>query len=183
MTEAPSARAVFLDRDDTLIRNIPYLGDPTRVELLPGAAEALARLRTAGFQLILVSNQSGVGRGLITPAQVAAVNAAMEHLLGLRLDAAYLSFAAPGTPEGDAERKPSPHLLLRAAQERGLDLSRSFMIGDKTVDMACARRAGCRAVLVRTGTEPAETAGADSLAHHCADTLTQAADWILAQPC
>jgi len=180
---AAPARAVFLDRDDTLIRNIPYLGDPARVTLLPTVPEALARLRAAGYQLIVISNQSGVGRGLITPAQVTAVNQAMERLIGFPMDAYYLSYAAPGTPEAETERKPSPHLLFRAREERSLDLSASCMIGDKTIDIECARNAGCRAALwVRTGTEPTESAGAQALADHSANTLLEAANWILQQP-
>lgn len=182
MSDQRLHRAVFLDRDDTLIRNVPYLGDPAQVQLLPTVAEALTRLRAAGFQLILVSNQSGVGRGLITPAQVAAVNQAMERHIGFPLDAAYLCYDAPDTPEGQARRKPNPYLLLQAARERHIDLPHSCMIGDKTVDMLCARRAGCRAILVRTGTEPEATAGAEELADYCADNLAQAADWILSQP-
>lgn len=175
--------AIFLDRDDTLIRNIPYLGDPAQVTLLPEVPGALARLRAAGYQLIVISNQSGVGRGLITPAQVHAVNQAMERLIGFPMDAYYLSYAAPGSPEAVDERKPSPHLLFRARDERGIDLSRSYLIGDKTTDMQCARNAGCRAgIWVRTGTEPTEWIGAEALAAFAASTLREAADWILQQP-
>jgi D-glycero-D-manno-heptose 1,7-bisphosphate phosphatase len=178
---APSRRAVFLDRDDTLIRNIPYLGDPAQVEILPGVPEALRALKAAGFQLLVVSNQSGVGRGLITPHQVNAVNAAMERLLGPSLiDGYYLSFADPSTPQGRAERKPSPFLLHRAREERGIDLAASFMVGDKKIDIECGRNAGCRAsILVLTGTEPREVEGASALATHTAPDLLHATHWIL----
>jgi D-glycero-D-manno-heptose 1,7-bisphosphate phosphatase len=179
----PTPRAVFLDRDDTLIRNIPYLGDPAMVELLPGVADGLGALRNAGFRLYLVSNQSGVGRGLITKAQVAAVNAEMERRIGLSLDGAYLCYADPADPYAADERKPSPTLLFRARDEHGLDLARSFIIGDKKIDIECGRNAGCQgSILVRTGTEPAAVEGAEALSDFTAPTFAQAADWILRQP-
>jgi D-glycero-D-manno-heptose 1,7-bisphosphate phosphatase len=143
--------AVFLDRDDTLIVNVPYLGDPSQVKLLPDARVALERLKLAGFALVVITNQSGVGRGLITAAQVDAVNARMVELLGNGLlDAIYNCF---GTPEADPEgcRKPSPKLIFKAAKDLGLDLGRSYFIGDRTSDMLCGRNGGVRSLLVLTG--------------------------------
>ncbi|MDX6765682.1 MAG: HAD-IIIA family hydrolase [Candidatus Methylacidiphilales bacterium] len=175
-------RAVFLDRDDTLIRNVPYLGDPAGVEILPGVAEGLGLLNDAGFRLLVVSNQSGVGRGLITKEQVAAVNLAMESKVGPGLIGGYyLSYADPSDPSAANERKPSPALLFRARDELGLDLGRCFMVGDKRIDIECARNAGCRAVLVRTGTVAFEVEGAEDLADHAADDFLAAAQWILSQ--
>lgn len=177
-----AVRAVFLDRDDTLIRNLPYLGDPSKVELLPGVPEALRLLKNAGFQLLVVSNQSGVGRGLITLDQVHEVNAEMERQIGPDLiDGYYLTFADPSTPQGAAERKPSPFLLHRARDERGVDLGASYMVGDKKIDVECGRNAGCRAsLLVLTGTEPEEVKGGAELADFAAPDLPAAAGWIVA---
>lgn len=176
-------RAVFFDRDDTLIRNVPYLGDPAGVEVLPGVPGALERLKAAGFVLLVVSNQSGVGRGLITEAQVAAVNDAMEEQIGRGLIGGYyLSYADPSDPRGTPDRKPSPALLFRARDELGIDLSRSFMVGDKRIDMECGRNAGCRTAFVRTGTHQSEVIGGEELADFAADDLSAVADWILARP-
>jgi D-glycero-D-manno-heptose 1,7-bisphosphate phosphatase len=176
-------RAVFLDRDDTLIRNVPYLGDPAGVVVLPGVPQALGMLKKADYLLYVVSNQSGVGRGLITREQVAAVNRAMEEAIGLGLiDGYYLSYSDPGDPAAVPDRKPSPTLLFQARDEQRIDLSRSFMVGDKRIDVECGRNAGCRSVLVRTGTEAAEVVGAESLADFSADGLLPAAEWILNQP-
>jgi len=178
MTANP--RAVFFDRDDTLIRNVPYLGDPAGVEVLPGVPEALGRLKAAGFLLLVVSNQSGVGRGLITEAQVAAVNDAMEEQIGRGLIGGYyLSYADPSDPLGTPDRKPSPALLFRAREELGIDLSLSFMVGDKRIDMECGRNAGCRTAFVRTGTHHSEVAGGEELADFAADDMSAVADWIL----
>ena len=141
-------RAVFLDRDDTLMVNVPYLGDPTLVEIFPEAAAALYALRKADFLLFVVSNQSGVGRGLITRGQVSAVDAEMKRQLdGDYIHAFYHSFAAPDDPYA-TDRKPSPELLLQAAKIHDLDLAASFFIGDRLSDIECGLNAGCRTVLL-----------------------------------
>jgi D-glycero-D-manno-heptose 1,7-bisphosphate phosphatase len=171
-------RAVFFDRDDTVIVNVPYLGDPSQVRLCPRASEALARLRAAGFLLFIVSNQSGVGRGLITVEQVAAVNAEMERQLGLTFDGIYNSHVTPEDPRG-TDRKPSPELVLKAGADHGLDLAESFFVGDKLIDVQCGHNAGCRSILVMTGTEAEARAGAETLADYVAHDLDQAASWIL----
>jgi histidinol-phosphate phosphatase family protein len=144
-------RAVFLDRDGTLIVDVGYPRDPRQVRLLPGSGAGLAQLRRHGFLLVLVSNQSGVGRGLVTAAEAEAVHReVVAHLgkQGVRLDAAYYCPHAP--EEGCACRKPSPVLLTRAAEDLRVDLARSFMVGDKLSDIAAGQRAGCRTVLLRT---------------------------------
>lgn len=172
----PKRRAVFLDRDDTLIPDVPYLGDPAKVTLLPGAREALLRLKQTGFLLIMVSNQSGIARGLITHDQVRAVNAEVaRRLLPSALDAIYYSPDGPDEPS--ETRKPAPGLLLQAAKEHGIDLARSFMVGDKASDVACGRTAGCRTV--RIAKTPPPTA-ADPTADFTAPDLAAAVDWILA---
>lgn len=176
-----SKRGILLDRDDTIIRNIPYLGDPAQVELLPGAREALQRARAAGFRLVVVSNQSGVGRGLITKGQVAAVNEAMERAAGVEFDGIYCCYAAPGDPYGSEERKPSPVLAERAARDLGLDPARSYFIGDRWVDMECGRRAGLTTVLVESGNvdDAPSRRQARQSADHVFPGLAEAMDWIL----
>lgn len=143
-------RAVFLDRDGTLMEEVEYCRDPAKVRLLPGVTDGLARLQSAGWTLIMVTNQSGIGRGWITPAEYEAVHAHFLSLLppGL-LTATWMCPDAPGTPS--ERRKPAPGMLLEAARDYGLDLAGSWLVGDKEGDLECARRAGSRPLLVRTG--------------------------------
>jgi D-glycero-D-manno-heptose 1,7-bisphosphate phosphatase len=177
--------AVFLDRDDTLMVNVPYLGDPGLVEIFPEAAAALYALRQAGFLIFVVSNQSGVGRGLITREQVSAVNAEMKRQLsGDYIHAFFHSYAAPDDPYAN-DRKPSPELLLQAAKIHELDLTASFFIGDRLSDIECGLNAGCRTVLLthekssRKESFDPEDADARAKAHYITATLTDAANWIL----
>ena len=172
--------AVFLDRDDTLIENIPYLGDPSQVRLLPGAAEACQKLHQAGYPLFVVSNQSGVGRGLITKDQVRAVDQKMESLLGKSgmISGYYHCFAAPGDPY-DERRKPSPAMLQEAAREHGLELSRSVMIGNRLSDLQAGLHAGCSSVLLDLRVPTEEKTEALKTATFVARNWDSAVDWIL----
>ena len=172
--------AVFLDRDDTLIENIPYLGDPSQVRLLAGAAEACQKLHQAGYPLFVVSNQSGVGRGLITKDQVRAVDQKMESLLGKSgmISGYYHCFAAPGDPY-DERRKPSPAMLQEAAREHGLELSRSVMIGNRLSDLQAGRRAGCSSVLLDLRVPTEEKTEALKAATFVARNWDSAVEWIL----
>ncbi|MCX6935608.1 MAG: HAD family hydrolase [Verrucomicrobia bacterium] len=174
--------AVFLDRDDTLIENVPYLGDPAKVKLMPGAKEAVATLHQAGFPLIVVSNQSGVGRGLITKEQVRAVDAKMEELLGSRkvFTAFFHCYAAPGDPY-DEKRKPSPLMLQEAARDHHLDLAKSFMVGNRLSDIQAGQAAGCRTVLLHLRIPEEDRAEASRLASIVALDWKSASDWILKQ--
>ena len=149
--------AVFLDRDDTLIADVPYLADPAGIRILDGAARALADLRRGGFALVLATNQSGVGRGLFTEAVLDAIHDELGRLLaaeGASLDAIYACTHAPRTADRLAiehpDRKPAPGMLLRAAEDLGLDLARSWMVGDQVSDVLAGLNAGCRSVLVGT---------------------------------
>jgi D-glycero-D-manno-heptose 1,7-bisphosphate phosphatase len=145
-----STPAVFFDRDGTLMEEAHYCGDPAQVRVYPGVSEGLRRLQEAGFRTFIVSNQSGIGRGLITEAQYRAVQAELLAQIGEGLiDASYFSPDAPGTPSN--RRKPEPGMVFEAAAEFDLDLTRSYMIGDKTADVECGKRAGVRTILVLTG--------------------------------
>lgn len=140
-------RALFLDRDGTIIEDVGYPREPEKVVLLPGAAESLRAARAAGFALVVVSNQSGVARGRITPEEAAAVQARVEELFaaeGVTFDGVYFCFHGPD--DGCACRKPAPGMLRTAARELDVDLARSVLVGDKTSDLEAARAASARAV-------------------------------------
>lgn len=183
---APPRPAVFLDRDGTLIVERNYLSDPAGVELLPGATTALKQLREAGFRLVVATNQSGIGRGYYTIEDMHRVNARLVELLRADgVDLAGIYFSPEGPDASSTTRKPLPGMLLAARDELGLDLSRSYMVGDKLADVECGRNAGVRAaLLVRTGWgADHERDHADGLAAANAvvvDDLPAAAAWILA---
>lgn len=143
----PAPCAVLFDRDDTLIEDVPYNGDPARVKPLPGARAALARLRAEGIPTAVVSNQSGIARGHVTHAQVAAVNRRLEELLGPLGPVEYCPHA-PG--DGCDCRKPAPGLVLRAAARLGVDARDCALVGDIGSDVEAALAAGARPVLVPT---------------------------------
>jgi D-glycero-D-manno-heptose 1,7-bisphosphate phosphatase len=178
-------RAVFLDRDGTIIVEKNYLRQIEQVEIFPGAAAALKRLQLAGFKLFIVSNQSGVGRGYFTLADVDRVNA---HLGGefarenVRFEKIYIAPESPDAPSRG--RKPSPQFLYDARDEFGLDLSQSYLIGDKLSDLECGWNAGVgKSLLVRTGYgAELERTAADQLKRAIiVDDLATAANWILGQ--
>jgi D-glycero-D-manno-heptose 1,7-bisphosphate phosphatase len=143
---------VFVDRDGTLTEEVGYVNHPSRVRLLPGAAEAVRVMRAAGRAVVVVTNQAGVGRGYLTPALVAAANAELERQLaevGTQVDAIYVCQHHPA--DGCECRKPKPGLILRAAADLDLDLTRSTMVGDKPSDIEAAAAAGMPGILVLTG--------------------------------
>lgn len=150
--------AAFLDRDGTVIREYGHFWEPSKIELIPGAAEAIRRLKGAGFLIIVATNQSGIARGAFDEHQFWIGQRRLEELLaaeGLKLDAVY--FCPHHPSEGDTPyrqdcdcRKPKPGMLLRAAREYGIDLHASFMVGDSPVDVGAGRAAGCRVVKVET---------------------------------
>jgi D-glycero-D-manno-heptose 1,7-bisphosphate phosphatase len=177
--------AVFLDRDGTIIVERHFLAEPAGVELLPGAAEGLRALADAGFALVIVTNQSGIGRGLLTSADFRAVQQRLEALLarhGVTLEAVY---HCPHHPDHDGPcdcRKPGIALFRQAVRELGLDLRRSIFIGDRLRDVQPAFELGGRAVLVRTGygadmeEQPAGVEIADDLAAAARRVLRQGSE-------
>ena len=146
-------RAVFLDRDGVLNEERNYLHRVEDVAIFPGAPAALKRLADAGFKLFIVSNQSGVGRGYFTLADVEKINthlAAQFARAGVRFEKIYFAPEAPDQPSRG--RKPSPQFLFDARDEFGVDLEESYMIGDKLIDLECGWNAGVKqSILVRTG--------------------------------
>lgn len=171
---------IFFDRDGTLIEERHYLSDPAQVALVPGAAEAVRRAREAGFLAVVLTNQSGVGRGYFRMEDVEAVHRRMEELLaasGAELDAIYV---CPHAPEEDCPcRKPRTGLVERAARDLEIDLSRSWMIGDKPADIELARNAGMRSVLVMTGYGAASASEAGAAATFSASGVLEAVKLLL----
>lgn len=177
--------AIFLDRDGTLIAEKHYLHKVEEVEIFPGAIAALKRLQDAGFLLFIISNQSGVGRGYFTMADVEKVS---EHIAaecaraGVRFEKIYIAPEHPDSPSRG--RKPSPQFVLDARDEFDLDLSRSYIVGDKLIDLECGWNAGLKkSLLVRTGYgAELERTSADQLGKAAiVPDLPGAADWILNQ--
>jgi D-glycero-D-manno-heptose 1,7-bisphosphate phosphatase len=167
--------AVFIDRDDTIMEDCGYCSDPKDVKIFPGVPEALGRLKSSGFKLIIITNQSGIGRGLFTLEQYRAVEAEVLRQLGDGLiDATYFCPDVPG--QHSTCRKPAPGMVIKAMREHKIDLFRSFLIGDKEIDIECAHNANVRAIRVRTGIEP-DVAGSN--ADWIADDVAAAVQVIL----
>ncbi|QDV36269.1 D-glycero-alpha-D-manno-heptose-1,7-bisphosphate 7-phosphatase [Tautonia plasticadhaerens] len=184
---APGDRAVFLDKDGTLIDDVPYNVDPALIRLAAGAPEGLRSLHEAGFRLIVVSNQSGVARGLFPEGALGPVRARVEELLaeaGVTLSGfSYCPHHPGGSVPGYAERcdcrKPRPGMLLEAARAMGIDLGRSWLVGDILDDVEAGRLAGCRTVLIDNGNETEWDLTPGRQPHHRAADLSEAARVIL----
>lgn len=174
-------RAVFVDRDGTLNFDPGYLNNPDHVELLPDVAPALKRLKDAGFEIIVITNQSGISRGKIEAEVLPRIHERLDSLLkaagGVAIDHYEICPLLPDHP--DTRRKPKPDLIVDAARLRGIDVSRSFMIGDRGSDIEAGARARCAGtILVQTGVADKElTVEPDFVA----ESLSAAADWILAR--
>ena len=173
---------VLLDRDGTLCEERHHLVDPELVRLLPNAAKGVRAMRAQGLKVVLVTNQSVVGRGLTTPEGVAAVHARLLQLLqaeGADLDGIYY---CPHRPDDDCDcRKPRPGLAYRAAQDAGSDLSSGFVVGDNVCDLQLARRVGATSILVRTGYGCRVEAQHLDMADVCVNDLSDAAAAIAAR--
>ena len=180
--------AVFLDRDGTIIEQVHYLRDPADVRLLPGAADALSRLRAAGFACVAVTNQSAIARGMLSVEVLGLIHDEMNHQLaaeGAALDGIEYCPEAPAGDDRTAvehfDRKPGPGMLVRAAGRLGLDLTESWMIGDMISDVLAGANAGCRgSILVRTGKGLSAVEAGRPADYHVADDLGAAVDLILA---
>lgn len=167
--------AIFLDRDGTLMRDVDYCGDPGKVKVFPAAISALQQLKKSGYKLIIITNQSGIGRGYFTENDYRAVEREFLRQLGEGLiDGSYHCADLPTM--NSPRRKPAPGMILEAKRDHQLDLARSYMIGDKTSDIECGQSAGVRTILVQTGYGAQQTGcGADWVARD----LTEAAAIIL----
>lgn len=179
--------AVFIDKDGTLVHDLPFNVDPGRVRLREDAGLALARLQRRGYRLVVVTNQSGVARGYFDEETLQGVWQAIADALdahGVRLQAIV---HCPHHPDGSVAqfavacdcRKPAPGMLLRAAQEHGLDLGRSWLIGDILDDIEAGRRANCRTILLDVGSETEWRRSRLRHPHHVAASLSEAAAIIV----
>lgn len=178
--------AIFLDRDGTINEDPGYLSRPSELRLLPGVGEALRLLQEQGFRLVVVSNQSGVARGFLTESKLGEIQRRLDALLkaqGVTLSGMYY---CPHHPEGAPPyrqacdcRKPKGGLVERAAKEHGLDLSRSYVVGDQHIDVQLARQMGMPAILVLTGQGGASLASGRIEPDYIAPDLAAAARWIL----
>jgi len=176
------AKAVFLDRDGTLNEDPGYLSDPDQVRLLSGVPEALRKLKESGFMLIVISNQSGVGRGLVPLETLNEIHSRMNQLIlqngGAPIDRFYY---CPHRPEDLCEcRKPKPTLVQDAAKENEIDLSQSYMIGDRLKDLEAGRSAGVRGVgLILNEHFPGEEMfQARTFADHTGENLLDLVKWV-----
>jgi D-glycero-D-manno-heptose 1,7-bisphosphate phosphatase len=175
--------AVFLDRDGTIIRDEGYLSDPDRVVAIPDAATAIARLRAAGYLIVVITNQSGLARGLFAPEQYEAVHRRTDGLFaaaGAPLDATYMCPHHPDFTGPCDCRKPGAELYTRAARDLSIDLARSILIGDRWRDIAAAPALGARGILVPSPATPPDEAARAARDGVSAATLGAAADAILA---
>lgn len=189
-----SRRAIFLDRDGVLVRDVGPLTSAADIVLTPGVAAALNDLRRAGFLLLVISNQTVVARGLLSEAEVTALEEQVEARIlaagGPRLNGFYFCPHHPHATRAELRRdcdcrKPAPGLLLRAAAEHRVSLAHSFMLGDRPSDVVAGRRAGCTTIQLLTGAHAAPpievTGGFEAQApHHLAHDLPEAAAWVLA---
>lgn len=181
-----SIKAVFLDKDGTLIEDVPYNVDPERIQLTQGAVEGLQLLDAAGYQLIVITNQSGVARGYFPESALVAVEVRSRQLLaeiGVSLAGFYY---CPHHPDGVVQelaitcscRKPEPGMLLYAADKHGIDIQESWFVGDILNDVEAGRRAGCRTILIDNGNETEWQLSPERSPHYIATDLTQAAQVI-----
>jgi D-glycero-D-manno-heptose 1,7-bisphosphate phosphatase len=155
--------AIFIDRDGTIIEDADYCSHPKQVKVFPGVPEALRHLKTKGFKVIVITNQSGIGRGFFTLDEYRSVESEVSRQLGHGLiDATYFCPDVPG--QHSSHRKPSPEMILQAKRDHQIDLARSFFIGDKEIDVECGRNAGVRTIRVQTGFDR--------------DVSASAADWV-----
>lgn len=176
--------ALFLDRDDTINIDRVYINDPKLIELIPGAAQAIRRAQDAGYLIVVVSNQSGVGRGIIDPRALPKIHRRLDELLQKEAGASVdLYELCLHTPEENCDcRKPNPKLVLDAAKALNIDLGKSAFIGDKLTDVATGINAGCRAsILIRTGKSHGEQHPSDAKPAFVADSLATAVDWFMKQ--
>ena len=162
--------ALFLDRDGTLMEEVDHCHDPKEVRAISGAVERLVAARQQGWHNVIITNQSGIGRGYFTEKEFGLVQEELQRQLQGLIDATYMAPDLPGTPS--LRRKPAPGMILEAATALGIDLSRSFMIGDRSSDIECGKAAGCQTILVLTGYgEKHRDCGADFIARDVTEAI------------
>jgi D-glycero-D-manno-heptose 1,7-bisphosphate phosphatase len=180
-------RAVFLDRDGTIIEHVDYVYDCSQVKLIPRASEAIRLLNESGFRVIIITNQPGVARGYFTEETVKEINKYIQECLakqGARIDKAYY---CPHHTEGTIEeyakecdcRKPKPGMIERAVREVGIDLEGSFVIGDRNIDVEAGDRAGCKTILLTGKDHLNNEEEITTIADYIAPDLYEAVEWLM----
>jgi D-glycero-D-manno-heptose 1,7-bisphosphate phosphatase len=181
-------KAVFLDRDGTIIEDVGYLNTPAAIKFLPGSLEAIKKLKEAGYKVVVITNQAGVARGLVTEDLLQTIDKVMHRLIlnsGTHLDGIYY---CPHHPEHGHYpykqacecRKPHPGLIKRAQRDLKIDLAESFMVGDKTSDIKAGKTAGVKTVYVESGPHLEDRAQlSQNPPDHVAKNLHTAVEWIL----
>ena len=183
--------AVFLDRDGTINEEVNYLGDPAHLKLTPDAAKAIYLLNSHNIPVIVVTNQAGIARGYFTETQMHLVHQALDLMIAVenaKIDAYYFCPHHPTAGIGDYKitctcRKPHPGMLYQAAQDLQLDLSKSYLVGDKLTDIQAGNLAGCQTILVETGygKEESKTQQDETKPDQISPNLLSAIQWILSQ--
>lgn len=176
MTKRP---AVFLDRDGTLIEEVNFLSEVEHLRVFDYTEHALQRLKDAGFLLIVVTNQSGIGRGLYTEADMHAIHDALQEKTNSLIDGFYF---CPHVPDAGCDcRKPGTGMFLRAETDHAIEIAASWMIGDKKIDIEAGKNAGVQTILVRTGYGAEHSESISGVADIVTDDLGEAAEIILAR--
>ena len=181
------SKAVFLDRDGTIIEDSGYISSPDQIKFIPGSIEAIKQLNQAGYKVIIISNQAGIARGLLTEDMLQTIDKIIHRQIlsgGGHIDASYY---CPHHPEHGVYpykqvcecRKPHPGLIKRAVRDQALELAGSFMVGDKSSDVETGKRAGVKTVFVRTGHGREDETKLKEKPDHRADNLAEAVRWIL----
>lgn len=182
-------KAVFLDRDGTIVEDVGYLNSPEQLQFIPGSIEAIKMLNEAGYKVVVITNQAGVARGLITENMLQTIDKTLHKWIlnnGAHLDGVYY---CPHHPEHGVYpykqvcecRKPHPGLIKRAHRDLKIDLAQSYMVGDKASDIEAGKRAGTKTVFVNTGRGPEEKPKLKEKPDHMSDNLRQAVNWILSK--
>lgn len=180
-------KAVFLDKDGTIIEDVGYMNSPQQIKFLPGSIEAIKMLNETGFKVVVISNQAGVARGLVTEDMLQTIDKVLHRGIlngGAHLDGIYY---CPHHPEHGVYpykqvcecRKPHPGLIKKAQHDLQIDLSQSYMIGDKATDIEAGKGAGTKTIFILTGCGKEEREKLESPPNHTAENLLEAVRWIL----
>ncbi|MFC1637461.1 D-glycero-beta-D-manno-heptose 1,7-bisphosphate 7-phosphatase [Candidatus Margulisiibacteriota bacterium] len=180
-------KAVFLDRDGTIVEDVGYMNSPKQLEFIPGSIKAIKKLNEAGYKVVVITNQAGVARGLITEDMLQTIDKTLHKWIlsgGAHLDGIYY---CPHHPDHGVYpykqvcecRKPHPGLIKRAHRDLDIDPAQSFMIGDKATDVEAGKRAGTKTVFVRSGRGQAEEKKINGKPDHITENLAEAVDWLL----
>jgi D-glycero-D-manno-heptose 1,7-bisphosphate phosphatase len=180
-------KAVFLDRDGTIIEDVGYLNNPQHIKFIDGSIDAIKKLNESGYKVVVITNQAGIARGLITEDMLQTIDKTLHKWIlsgGAHLDSIYY---CPHHPEHGVHpykqdctcRKPHPGLIKKAEKDLDIDLSQSFMIGDKATDVEAGQRAGTKAIFVRSGPREKEEGKIKEKPDHIAENLADAVNWLL----